>query len=162
MTDDAVLGRVLFESLDCRDCHVGEAMTDSALDIRHDVGTIRATSGQRLSMPLDGIDTPTLRGVWNGAPYLHDGSAESLEEVLRIPEHGNAQDLPDGDMDDLVAFLRQLDNDVLDYAEEEEPERPLLELGGGGCSCRTTHGEHASGWLLFCVVGWVVWGRRRS
>jgi cytochrome c peroxidase len=32
--------------------------------------------------PLDGIDTPTLRDVWASAPYLHDGSATTVEEAI--------------------------------------------------------------------------------
>jgi hypothetical protein len=39
-----------------------------------DVGTLTALSGQRRHDPLVGRDTPTLRGVWATAPYLHDGS----------------------------------------------------------------------------------------
>lgn len=38
----------------------------------------------RLGQPLTGIDTPTLLGVWNGAPYFHDGSAPTLEDVFMI------------------------------------------------------------------------------
>jgi hypothetical protein len=41
-----------------------------------DVGTIRQPgSGKRLGAQLTGIDPPTLRGLWDTAPYLHDGSA---------------------------------------------------------------------------------------
>ncbi|MCG8459718.1 MAG: hypothetical protein MI919_25840, partial [Holophagales bacterium] len=50
----------------------------------HDVGTLRTSSGQRLGGPLTGIDTPTLLGVWNTAPYFHDGSAPELEDVLTV------------------------------------------------------------------------------
>ncbi len=49
-----------------------------------DVGTLRTTSGQRLGAALTGIDTPTLLGVWDTAPYFHDGSAATLDDVFRI------------------------------------------------------------------------------
>ena len=32
---------------------------------------------------MTGIDTPTLRGVWATAPYLHDGSARTLDDAVR-------------------------------------------------------------------------------
>jgi DNA-binding beta-propeller fold protein YncE len=87
MTAQALAGRALFGSLDCGVCHAGDAFTDSAAGgapVLHDVGTIRTTSGGRLGGPLAGIDTPTLLGVWASAPYLHDGSAETLEDVFRV------------------------------------------------------------------------------
>jgi large repetitive protein len=46
----------------------------------------RAGSGRRLSDTLTGIDTPTLRGVWAGAPYLHDGSAATLSDAVSAHE----------------------------------------------------------------------------
>ena len=54
-------------------------MTDGLL---HDVGTGGTTSGSRLGGSLPGIETPTLRGLWESPPYLHDGSARNLAEVF--------------------------------------------------------------------------------
>ena len=87
LTAQAVNGRDVFESLDCGSCHdplVG--FTDSSLGAAtlHDVGTIRTSSGTRLGQPLTGIDTPSLFGAWDGAPYFHDGSAATLEEVFVV------------------------------------------------------------------------------
>src|SRR5690606_17473892 len=48
----------------------------------HNVGTLRASSGSRLGETLAGIRTPTLLGVHDGAPYLHDGSAATLADVF--------------------------------------------------------------------------------
>ena len=86
MTAEGVAGRSHFQSLGCVSCHSGPRLTDSTLGSAtlHDLGTLRTTSGQRLGGPLAGIDTPTLRGVWAGAPYFHDGSAESLEDVFSV------------------------------------------------------------------------------
>jgi len=50
----------------------------------HDVGTLRDSSGQRLNGPLLGIDTPTLLGLWDTAPYFHDGSAPTLADVFSV------------------------------------------------------------------------------
>ena len=82
LTAGAEAGKVLFNQMECFNCHGGEAFTDSQYGAFHDVGTLKGTSGQRLGNLLTGLDTPTLRGVWDGAPYLHDGSAMTLYDVF--------------------------------------------------------------------------------
>ena len=79
-------GRSVFENAGCASCHAGPEFTDSTLGVEtlHDVGTLRTSSGQRLGGPLNGIDTPTLRGIWATAPYFHDGSAPTLESVFTV------------------------------------------------------------------------------
>ncbi len=86
MTSAGVNGEGLFNNLGCADCHVEPRFTDSTRGAAtlHDVGTLRTTSGQRLGGPLTGIDTPTLLGVWDTAPYFHDGSAATLDDVFRV------------------------------------------------------------------------------
>ncbi len=86
LTADARAGRTVFQSAGCAGCHAGASFTDSTLGgaTLHDVGTLRTSSGGRLGGPLPGIDTPTLLGVWNTAPYFHDGSAPTLEDVFRV------------------------------------------------------------------------------
>lgn len=87
LTAQAITGRGVFDALGCASCHAGASFTDSELGpspLLHDVGTIRTTSGQRLGQPLTGLDTPTLLGLWNTAPYLHDGSAATVDEVFRL------------------------------------------------------------------------------
>ncbi len=85
-TAAAQLGRTLFIREGCHQCHGGSEFSDSQLGqpILHDVGTLRTSSGSRLGEPLNGIDTPTLRGVWATAPYFHDGSAATLEDVFTV------------------------------------------------------------------------------
>ena len=63
-------------------CHSDPLGTDSKTGSRHDVGTITAASGQRLGQNLDGFDTPTLFGLGTSAPYLHDGSATTVEAAI--------------------------------------------------------------------------------
>ncbi|MFW6217724.1 MAG: Calx-beta domain-containing protein, partial [Verrucomicrobiota bacterium] len=95
LTADAQAGRELFlgntiptgmtESLSCVDCHnPSTSYTDSTLGAAtlHDMGTMKDRSGSRLGETLDGIDTPTLLGVYFTAPYLHDGSAPTLDHVF--------------------------------------------------------------------------------
>ena len=84
LTPSALSGRSVFANQECQSCHSGSVRTDSTLGSAtlHDVGTLRTSSGGRLGGSLDGIDTPTLLGAWRTAPYLHDGSAATLESVF--------------------------------------------------------------------------------
>ncbi|MCH9685617.1 MAG: hypothetical protein K0V04_29570 [Deltaproteobacteria bacterium] len=120
LTAQAQAGQALFESpiLGCVDCHAGINATDSAfmapgVPILHDVGTLTEASGQRLGLPLTGLDTPTLRGIWNTAPYLHDGSAPTLAAVFTTENpsnlHGTTSMLTNVQLDQLVAYLRSLE-----------------------------------------------------
>jgi DNA-binding beta-propeller fold protein YncE len=114
-------GAALFSSAGCAGCHAGSPFTDSAfiapgVPRLHDVGTLGPGSGSRLGGALDGIDTPTLRGLWRTAPYLHDGSAATLRDVLvtRNPTdaHGTTSTLGDADLRDLESYLLSLDDAV--------------------------------------------------
>jgi YVTN family beta-propeller protein len=59
---------------------------------------------------FEAFDTPTLRGLWATAPYMHDGVAQTLEEVLTHtdPVHSVAAGLTAQQLADLVAFLLSL------------------------------------------------------
>jgi DNA-binding beta-propeller fold protein YncE len=112
-------GRALFASarLGCATCHAGARLTDSAftapgVPVLHDVGTLGPGSGRRRGEALSGLDTPTLRELFDSAPYLHDGSAATLREVLTTrnagDRHGTTSDLSPEELDDLLAYLRAL------------------------------------------------------
>jgi sugar lactone lactonase YvrE len=79
LTQSAEAGALTFVDLGCNSCHRGEAYTDGAV---HNVGTLRQYSGLRLGTPLDAIKTPSLLGSFASAPYLHDGSAATLDDVF--------------------------------------------------------------------------------
>ena len=88
----------------CAECHPPGLFTDLR---SHDVGT-----RGRLDRPADQFDTPTLVEVWRSAPYLHDGSAVTVREVLtsrnRDDRHGRTAHLSAGEIDDLVAYVLSL------------------------------------------------------
>jgi len=97
-------GQAIFESpqTGCATCHPTPLYTDFQV---HDVGT--ADGPGEWFGPL--IDTPTLRFLYDSAPYLHDGSAATLWEVLTTAnpedEHGVTSHLSEQELADLVAFL---------------------------------------------------------
>ncbi|MBP6385872.1 MAG: Ig-like domain-containing protein [Pseudarcicella sp.] len=112
LTADAIAGKTLFNQLKCNSCHSGAGYTNSEKGLLHDVGTLKSTSGKRLSEALKGLDTPTLLDVWNTAPYLHDGSAKTLNDVLTTQNnggHGSTAGLSAVQVNQLVSYLQQLD-----------------------------------------------------
>ncbi len=91
----ALAGAAVFTANGCAGCHVpGNDFNDSELGSNpqlHNVGTLRDSSGQRLGGPLNGVDTPTLLGLWDSAPYLHNGVAETLADVFSAVGGANHQ-----------------------------------------------------------------------
>jgi YVTN family beta-propeller protein len=136
LTEEGAAGRELFLELGCDTCHSGDDFTDSAQGNLHDVGTLTALSGSRLGGELAGIDTPTLLGIWQTAPYLHDGSALTLREVLtaRNPEggHGDTSDLSEQQLDQLVAYLMQIDHGLPPDELTLPTESPMTPMDGSG------------------------------
>ncbi len=72
---------------------------------------------------LGKFKTPSLRDVARRAPYMHDGSLKTLEDVVRYYDKGGTPNkyldrdiaplkLTDGDVADLVAFLESLTGDT--------------------------------------------------
>ena len=58
------------------------------------------------------FDSPNLNNVYESAPYLHDGSANTLEEIWTLnndnDEHGVANDMTKNQLNDLVEYLKAL------------------------------------------------------
>jgi DNA-binding beta-propeller fold protein YncE len=152
LTEHARAGQALFDTLDCGTCHAGEGLTDSARGVLHDVGTLQPTSGQRRGEPLTGLDTPTLRGLWATAPYLHDGSAPTLRAVIDNPRHGDASALNDAEKKQLVAFLLELEDSGDVVAPRSEPR---LEAAGG-CACRAAGLARPHGAAVWWLLGMLV------
>jgi len=98
-------GRALFESelTGCAVCHPAPLYTDLK---QQDVGTVNRTDEEWFG-PL--IDTPTLRFLYDSAPYFHDGSMTTLEDALTFPspksEHDVSSILTEEQIDDLIHFL---------------------------------------------------------
>ncbi len=109
LTSEALAGEQVFRQANCASCHTGARFTESALGVFRSVGTLKPSSGQRLGAALTGLDTPTLRGLWNSAPYLHDGSAVTVSDA--IAAHTGVS-LSAGDLVNLAAYVRQIDDAI--------------------------------------------------
>ncbi len=117
----ASAGKALFTSLNCGFCHSGAVFTRSAVDNPADIGTLKTSSGKRLTGTLSGIDVPTLRDVWATAPYLHDGSAATLEAA--ITAHAGLV-ATTTEVNNLAAYLREIGS--------EEGNAPTPATSGAG------------------------------
>jgi len=99
-------GRELFNrpAIGCASCHKPGLFTDLN---SYDVGTAGPTD-----QDAAGFDTPSLVEVWRTAPYLHDGSAATLREVLTArnhnDRHGRTSHLSEQELNDLVEYLLSL------------------------------------------------------
>ncbi|HEY4934286.1 MAG TPA: beta-propeller fold lactonase family protein [Terriglobales bacterium] len=96
-------GKAIPESNQCAYCHSGLKYTNQKLA---DVGTGKKTDRSPL------LDVPQLTNVAYSGPYLHDGSARSMEEIWTIfnpkDTHGFTNDLTKDELNDLIEYLRTL------------------------------------------------------
>jgi YVTN family beta-propeller protein len=96
-------GKPIAEANQCSYCHSGPKYTNQKL---FDVGSGKPTDRSPL------IDVPQLNNVYMTAPYLHDGSAQTLEEIWTVfnphDTHGRTNDLTKDELNDLIEYLRTL------------------------------------------------------
>ena len=96
-------GMPIAEANQCTYCHSGPKYTNQK---QIDVGTGKTTDRSPV------IDVPQLSNIAYSAPYLHDGSAKSLEEIWTIfnpkDTHGVTNDLTKDELNDLIEYLKTL------------------------------------------------------
>jgi len=96
-------GFAIAEANQCTYCHSGPKYTNQK---QIDVGTGKLTDRSPV------VDVPQLPNVAYSAPYLHDGSAKSLEEIWTIynpkDTHGVTNDLTKDELNDLIEYLKTL------------------------------------------------------
>jgi cytochrome c peroxidase len=130
LTKSELRGKDLFfsERLACAKCHSGFNFTNYAFEnnglykVYKDAGRFRLTEKEN-DRALFKI--PSLRNIEKTAPYMHDGSLNTLIEVIEHYNNGGKQhphksnlikplNLTNQEKDDLLAFLKSLtDNEFL-------------------------------------------------
>jgi cytochrome c peroxidase len=126
MGEEAQRGLALFGAkARCGECHSGPNFTD---ELFHTLGLPGdAGRGVVTKAPADeaAFKTPTLREVEKTAPYMHDGSLVTLEEVVDYYDRGGTPHpnlspkitklgLTAREKTDLVAFLRALSGTIVE------------------------------------------------
>lgn len=103
ISESAKRGQALFfGKARCDRCHHGEQYTS---DRNYDVKLEPDNS------PYDLWNPPSLRGLHDRGPYLHDARAETLEELLRsdhAPQKLGGQPITPEERRDLIEFLKTL------------------------------------------------------
>ena len=96
-------GQKVFVAKGCTGCHGGTSYATP---------TITKTGLEEAGDAYEGYNPPTLRNVYSRAPYLHDGRARTLEDVLtkhhRPSQLTGQPDCTPQELKDLVAFLKSL------------------------------------------------------
>lgn len=126
MTESEVRGRELFfGKANCTRCHAGPNFSDGMF---HNLGVgqnkpkpdLGRFSVTKATEDRGAFKTPTVREITKTAPYMHDGSEPTLEEVVDFYVRGGNKNpnldsrlepltLTDQEKADLVAFMKALD-----------------------------------------------------
>ena len=120
LSESAARGLKLFTGkANCTACHAGASFTDNSF---HNVGVPGSDEGRAAINKSSGdkgaFKTPTLREIARSAPYMHDGSMKTLEEVVAHYNKGGTPHpqldeelfplkLTDAEAADLVTFLKE-------------------------------------------------------
>ena len=139
MSESAKRGRAIFFSDKgaCTACHVGANFTDEKY---HNLGVGMAAAEPDLGRfevtkkeeDKGAFKTPTLRNVTLSAPYMHDGSLQTLEQVVEWYDKGGHPNphlsdkmkklnLTDQEKRDLVEFMKALEGDFPEIEAERIP-----------------------------------------
>lgn len=139
LTEAGKRGLVLFEGkARCTQCHVGFTLSDSLF---HNLGVGMNQENPHLGRynvtkeekDKGAFKTPTLRDLLQTAPYMHDGSIATLEEVIELYDRGGEPNkwldpkmkplaLTADEKADLLEFLKSLEGDWKPMPEPKLPQ----------------------------------------
>ena len=107
LTESAARGKAVFEGkADCARCHTAPLFTDLK---QYNVGVVTPHDMKKYKGMYD---TPSLLEVHRTAPYLHDGRAMTLKDVLtthnKEDQHGKVTGLTPAELEDLIRYLKSL------------------------------------------------------
>lgn len=144
LTAEQIHGLTLFKKVGCVNCHLGGNFTNNRFEnigigmdvVNPDLGRYVVTKNER---DWGAFKVPTLREVSQTAPYMHDGSLATLEEVIDYYDRGGIPNknlhplmqplyLSSEDRKDLVAFLKSLNGEGWEEAFPRVREKDNVEL----------------------------------
>ena len=100
-------GRTVFQAR-CQSCHENATGTDNNRGVLHDPAETGMSAAYALRTSQKKYRTTPLRGLWQHAPYFHDGSAATLDAVVDHYNQVRALGLTAQQRSDLAAYLRTL------------------------------------------------------
>ncbi len=100
-------GRAVFEA-NCATCHVGGNLTDNNNGVLHAASETAMDSTYAARTTQKRYRATPLRGLWQHAPYFHDGSAKTLRDVVDHYVRARNLQLSGGQRRDLVEYLKSL------------------------------------------------------
>jgi len=125
ISEEERAGYELFSSLGCVSCHQGRGVGGNMFqrfgvvgNYFKDRGNVTQADYGRYNVTGDDDDlhvfkVPSLRNIELTAPYLHDGSAETLEAVVQVmARYQIGQELQDREVNQIVAFLKTLTGEL--------------------------------------------------
>jgi len=148
-TDDDFKTNVVLKKAECTSCHIGRNFTDEQF---HNLGVgwnakeqkfadlgrwVIAPIGAKNPAEMGAFKTPTVRDVTRTAPYMHDGSLKTLEEVVAHYDKGGHPNpaldkdikklnLTEAEKSDVIGFMKALTSEPI------KVELPGLPVGPDG------------------------------
>jgi hypothetical protein len=104
----AAAGELVFHAAGCADCHIPPLYTDINLGVLHDPLEVGQDAAYAERTATGKYRTTPLRGLWQHAPYFHDGRAQTLLDVVEHYDEHLSMDLADEEKEALVEFLKTL------------------------------------------------------
>ncbi|HZW74231.1 MAG TPA: hypothetical protein VFF43_11825 [Caldimonas sp.] len=107
----AARGKTVFEGPgQCATCHSGALFTDANTTLHPPTDSMAEpeTPSYAARSATKMYRTSPLAGVWQHAPYFHDGSAATLDDVVRIYNAKRSLGLSAQQQSDLVQYLKSL------------------------------------------------------
>lgn len=133
LTQQQQHGLTLYQQHKCGSCHTGVNLGGQSFermgrwaDYFHDRGSVTEADYGRFNVTHRERDryrfkTPTLRNVGQTGPWLHDGSASSLTEVVKLMlKYQVGVILPENDVNDLVALLESMSGQYVPPSTAQE------------------------------------------
>jgi hypothetical protein len=117
LTPQEELGRSLFFSnrTNCSVCHTGFNFSSDEFKLNGLFETYADSGRQRITTLFEDkgkFSVPSLRNISETAPYMHDGSLSTLEDVLELYNEGGAE-FPNKDSLIKPLFLSELEKSAL-------------------------------------------------
>jgi mono/diheme cytochrome c family protein len=100
-------GKIVFDA-NCASCHISGNLTDNNNGVLHSPSETGMDSTYAARTTQKRYRTTPLRGLWQHAPYFHDGSAKSLSDVVDHYARVKSLQLSSKQKSDLVKYLKTL------------------------------------------------------